>query len=92
MTLQAMHDLFLKERTYLKNSSPKTIASYRESFKAYPRFAPPEMPSKTTALRFVMGMKEKDLKPVTCNVYMRATDAFFPRLFEHEVERRPSRA
>ena len=91
MTLQALHDLFPKERTYLKNSSSKTIAPYRESFKAYLRFAPPEMPSKTTILRFVMGLKEKGMKPVTCNVYTRGMNAFITWLFENEVERRPSR-
>jgi integrase/recombinase XerD len=78
-----LHELFVKEKTYLANSSPKTIAFYRGSFKAYLRFVPACLPSKETILNFVAGMKEADMKPVTSNVYIRGLNSFFTWLFEN---------
>jgi hypothetical protein len=33
----SLFEQFLKERIYIKNSSPHTIAFYRQSYKTYPR-------------------------------------------------------
>lgn len=89
MTLQELHELFVKERRYLKNSSPKTIAFYQESFKAYLRFTAAEIPTKQAVLQFVSGMKERDMKTVTMNCYIRGVNSFFSWLHENHYLSEP---
>jgi integrase/recombinase XerD len=77
--LAALFDQFLKERIYLKNVTPKTIIWYQVAFKAYGRALPREalaLPTKAVLQQFVIGLRDRGLRPVTCNTYIGAMNAF----------------
>lgn len=71
---------FIKERRFLKNVSEKTLVWYRVAFtnfeQSFPAGEAPAVPTKSTLQRFVVGLRERDLKPVTCNTYIAALNAF----------------
>ncbi|HST51728.1 MAG TPA: tyrosine-type recombinase/integrase [Pyrinomonadaceae bacterium] len=83
-SLAEIFEQFLKERTYLKGSSPKTITFYRSSFRAYQRFCgSATVPTKADLNAFVTGMREKGMKTVTCNTYIRGVNSFLSWLHEN---------
>ena len=67
-----MFEEFIKERTYLQNVSPRTVQWYRESFKWLGTPNPTEADLKTVVIR----MREKGLKPSSCNNRIRAINAY----------------
>jgi site-specific recombinase XerD len=76
--LAGLCDQFLKERTYLKNVTPRTVVWYEVAFKAYRATISdddPPLPTKATLQRFVVHQRERGLRPVTCNIYIGAMNA-----------------
>lgn len=65
--------LFIKERRYLKNVSPRTVQWYEESFKWLEKYELTEQGLKD----FVMGMRDGGLKPISCNSRIRVANAYF---------------
>jgi integrase/recombinase XerD len=83
-SLEEIFEQFLKERTYLKGSSPKTLTFYRSSFRAYQKFSgSATMPTKADLNAFVTGMREAGRKPVSCNTYIRGMNSFLSWLHEN---------
>jgi len=83
--LATRFDHFLKERTYLHNVSPRTLVWYRIAFNNYVETLPDNMgalPTKSTLERFVIAQRERGLRPVTCNTYIAAMNAFCRWLHE----------
>ena len=77
--LATLCDQFLKERTYLKNVTPRTLVWYQVAFKCYRRsFSAdtPSLPTKATLQQFVVHERDRGLRPVTCNTYIGAMNAF----------------
>jgi integrase/recombinase XerD len=67
-----MFDQFIKERQYLTGVSPRTVDWYRESFK----WLLTPCPTDSDLKAFVMRMREKGLKPSSCNNRIRAVNAY----------------
>lgn len=67
-----MFEQFIKERQYLQNVSPRTIQWYRESFK----WLGTPTPSKDQLKDFVIRMRQKGLKPTSCNNRIRAVNSY----------------
>ncbi len=67
-----MFEQFIKERQYLQNVSPRTIEWYRESF----NWLVEPQPSQSDLKSFVIRMREKGLKPSSCNNRIRAVNAY----------------
>jgi integrase/recombinase XerD len=65
-------ELFIKERQYLQNVSPRTIQWYEENFKWLGNPSPDEAELKA----FVLRMPERGLKPSSCNNRIRAVNAY----------------
>lgn len=63
---------FIKERQYLQNVSPRTVQWYGESFK----WLGIESPDSADLKSFVMRMRERGLKPSSCNNRIRAVNAY----------------
>jgi integrase/recombinase XerD len=63
---------FVKEQKYLKGVTEKTIAFYRQSFKAFNL----EDFSKESLNKRVMELREGGMKPVTINTYIRGMNSF----------------
>lgn len=83
---------FLQEKQYLSNLSPKTLVSYEQSYNTYQRVLSrkkestsqaDELPTKDTLKDFVIGMRESELSPGACNVYIRSMNSFLSWLFEN---------
>jgi integrase/recombinase XerD len=67
-----MFEQFIKERQYLQNVSPRTVEWYKQSFKW---LANPN-PNKSDLTQFVIRMRERGLKPSSCNNRIRAVNAY----------------
>jgi site-specific recombinase XerD len=77
--LATLIDQFLKERIFLKNVSAATLVWYRVAFTNYQALVPADaapLPTKTTLQQFVVALRERGIKPVTCNTYVGAMNAF----------------
>ena len=77
--LATLIDQFLKERTYLQNVSDRTLVWYRVAFKNYQALVPTDaatLPTKSTLQQFVVALRDRGIKPVTCNTYVGAMNAF----------------
>jgi len=64
MSLIDLFVLFLKEKQFLANISPKTVRSYQQSFNAYRRVlngSGDAIPTKNTLKEFVIGIREAGL-------------------------------
>jgi integrase len=89
--LSALFDQFLKERLYLKNVTDRTLVWYRVAFKSYRRAYGdnPALPTKAALQEFVVRLRERGIRPVTCNTYIGAMNAFCVWLHEegHIMER-----
>ena len=67
-----MFEQFINERQYLQNVSPRTIEWYRESFK----WLIEPQPSQAQLKSFVIRMRERGLKPSSCNNRIRAVNSY----------------
>ena len=82
---------FLNERRYLKNVTGDTIEWYHTAWKAFQRTlnktAPPI--TKTSLQGFVVAMRQRGVKPISVNTYIKALNAFCRWLHEegHHRER-----
>lgn len=63
---------FIRERQFLSNVTPSTVAWYKNSLK----WLPSEFPSQAELKDVVMRMREKGLKPTGCNCTARAINAY----------------
>src|SRR5438046_289476 len=90
--LAKLCDQFLTERRYLKNVTPATILWYQIAFKCYRATVTdddPPLPTKGTLQRFIVRLRERGVRPVTCNTYVTALNAFCLWLHQegHAAER-----
>jgi len=72
-------DQFLKERRFLKNVTDSTLVWYRVAFTNYATDVaadPAPLPTKATLQAFVVRLRERGIRPVTCNTYIGAMNAF----------------
>ncbi len=85
-TLDQLFDQFLRERTYVHNVTPKTRAWYESAWHAFTTagVAGPDATSisKSDLQRFVVHLRERGVKPVSCNTWLRALNAFCRWLHE----------
>jgi integrase/recombinase XerD len=84
-TLDSLFQQFLRERTYLKNVSPKTRVWYETAWKAFLLTQPPGLAHTevhATALTrshltaFIVTSRDRGLRTVTVNTWLRALNAF----------------
>lgn len=81
-SLDTLFQQFLRERRYLKNVSPDTLEWYEMAWATFRR-TPIEQPSEPAQLTranleaFVVALRDRGLRPVTCNTWVKALNAFF---------------
>ena len=75
-TLTTHFEQFVKDRHYLQNVSDRTLEWYRLAFKQFTA-AGHQDATERSAKAFVIGLRERGVKPVTCNNRARALNAFF---------------
>jgi integrase/recombinase XerD len=78
LSTSVLFEQFLAERRYLKNVTPSTIEWYETAFKSFQRTLGNTAPPFTRASlqRFVVGLREAGVRPVSCNTYLKALKAF----------------
>ncbi len=91
-TLDALFDRFLRERTYLKNISPKTRVWYQTAWTSFTTAMPSgfttvERDDATPIIRadlsaFVVALRDRNVRPVSVNTWLRAINAFCRWLHE----------
>ena len=69
---------FLDERRFLHNVTPSTIEWYETAFKALQRTSGQAAPliTKSSLQGFVVAMRQRNVKPVSVNTYIKALNAF----------------
>ena len=88
--LEQLFQQFLRERTYINNVTVSTRERYECAWKAFTaalKVAPERdrtatLISKTDLQHFVVHLRERGMKPVTCNTWLRAMNAFCRWLHE----------
>ena len=88
--LDQLFQQFLRERNYIYNVTPKTLAWYETAWIAFTRARataasrPASAPliSRADLQSFVVHLRERGVKPVTCNTWVRALNAFCRWLHE----------
>jgi site-specific recombinase XerD len=96
-TLNSLFEQFLRERRYLKNVSPKTITWYETSWKSFCATQPPGLAMTVIASQdivtrqhlsaFVVALRDRGVRPVTVNTWLRAINAYCRWLQEEGVIR-----
>jgi integrase/recombinase XerD len=81
--LNRLFEQFLRERVYLHNITPKTREFYETAWKAFqraqigrPRPADAPIITRADLQEFVIHLRERGVKPVSCNCWMRGLNAF----------------
>jgi integrase/recombinase XerD len=69
---------FLAQRRYLKNVTPSTLEWYETAFKALQKVLGAEVPplTKSALHQSVVSIRQRGVKPVSCNTYIKALNAF----------------
>lgn len=78
--LDTLLEQFLRERKYLRNVSPETIEWYRTAWKAFGSATScpdPHALNRSHLEQFIYTLRDRGVKPVTCNTWLRALNAFF---------------
>lgn len=85
--MEQVFEQFVKDKTYIKNVTPKTISFYRQSFSAFRRSYRGELKdvSKADLNNFVVSLRERGMSPNGANCYVRGVNSFFSWCFENEL-------
>lgn len=94
-TLESLFQQFLRERRYLKNVSPKTLVWYESAWKALLTSQSPGLAqvalngtaplTRAHLTTFVVALRDRGLRPVSVNTWLRAINAYCRWLQEEGV-------
>jgi integrase/recombinase XerD len=98
-SLDTFFTQFVRERIYLNNVTPATREWYETAWKAFSRFQQTEPPRPPAAplitrndlQRFVVHLRERGVKPVSCNCWLKGINAFCGWLHSQGVLAEPLR-
>jgi site-specific recombinase XerD len=78
LATSALLQQFLNERRFLKNVTPATIEWYETAWKALQRDQSVLSPTltKSSLQQFVVALRQRGVKPISCNTYIKALNAF----------------
>jgi site-specific recombinase XerC len=100
-TLDSLFRQFLRERSYLKHVSPKTRVWYETAWATFLRTQPAGLattPINGTAPitrqrlnAFVVALRDRGVRPVTCNAWLRALNAYCRWLHDEGILAEPTK-
>jgi site-specific recombinase XerD len=78
LSTSAVFEQFLAQRRYLKNVTPSTIEWYETAFKALQKAHQTSTRglTKSSLQQFVVSLRQRGVKPISCNTYIKALNAF----------------
>jgi site-specific recombinase XerD len=75
--LPTLFHQFTQERRYLKNVTARTLEWYTDALRAYQQAVPGDaFPTKASVQLFVIRLRERGVKPVSVNCWLRVLAAF----------------
>jgi integrase/recombinase XerD len=81
--LDTLFETYCREKRLLEDKSELTIKSYRQAFNRYQKACGNELPTEESLKQYVMSMRET-LKETSCNISIRAFNAFLTWLAEFD--------
>ncbi len=81
--MDSLFHQFVEEKRYLVGVAKGTISWYSQSFKNYKKYSDPDGINRFTLNRFIVGMRQAGLSPVTINDNIRAINVFLTWLFQN---------
>jgi hypothetical protein len=90
LSTSSLFQQFLNQRRFLHNVTPSTIEWHETAFKALQRTHGTEPPLTRANLQsFVVDLRHRGVKPISCNTYIKALNAFCKWLHDegHAPER-----
>ena len=87
MKLDDLFELFLKEKTFLKNLSPLTLKAFRLTWLRWTRSMGQKIVedlNRELLREFVIKLREQPIAPSTCNITIREINSFLSWLHENE--------
>lgn len=88
MQLAKLFSMYMEERVFLKNASPKSIKSNKRNWIRFERVMGEKRLLKDLNKAFlkelVMGLRETSLAPTTCNIVIRELNTFLKWLYDNE--------
>lgn len=89
MQLAKLFSMYMEERIFLKNASPKSIISNKRNWIRFERVMGEKRLlkdlDKAFLKEFVIGLRGKgNLSPTTCNIVIRELNTFLKWLFDNE--------
>jgi site-specific recombinase XerD len=82
LSASSLFGQFLAERRYLRNVTTSTIEWYETAFKAFRRTADSSLIDKAALQHFVIALRQRGVKPVSCNTHIKAMNAYCRWLHE----------
>ncbi len=82
--IETLFEQYVKEMRFLRNFSERTLQIYREVFKRWQKFAG-GIPTEEKLAQYVIGMRMAGLGTTSCNISIRATNAFLTWLKDKKV-------
>jgi integrase/recombinase XerD len=78
LATSVLFEHFLRERRYLRNVTTSTLEWYETAFKSLQKTLGADVPrlTKSNLQQFVVAMRQRGMKPVSCNTYIKAVNAF----------------
>jgi integrase/recombinase XerD len=88
MQLTKLFSMYMEERTFLKNASPLSIKSNKICWLRFEKVMGEKRLlkdlDKALLKEFVIGLRELELSPTTCNITIRELNTFLKWLFDNE--------
>lgn len=87
MQLRDLFETFLKEKIYIKNTSPLTIKAFRLTYQRFTKCMGEVTIANITReslKEFVIRLRELPIAPTTCNMSIREFNSFLTWLYENE--------
>jgi integrase/recombinase XerD len=78
LATSVLFEHFLSERRYLRNVTTSTLEWYKTAFKSLQKTLGADVPplTKSNLQQFVVAIRQRGVKPVSCNTYIKAMNAF----------------
>jgi len=91
LSTRVLFEQFLAERRYLRNVTTSTLEWYQTGFKALQKILGADVPplTKSNLQQFVVAMRQRGMKPVSCNTYIQSGECLLSVVAPRRASREP---
>lgn len=84
LDFEKLFEQFVGHRRYVNNNSENTVKTYRWAWKLWTTLLATSEVSKPLSIEYITRMREKEISPASCNMYIKAMNGFLLWLAEFE--------